>query len=157
MADFEPELAVLQVGAWEIFDRVVDGQPVPFGSEAGDRLLDDVLERAVGALASGGAPVAVVTTPPLRRDDGTNSREWTQNETGRTDRFNARLQALAERHPASVHVVDLAGYLCPGNVCTTELQGVPVRPDGLHFGPADAPVVARWLAARLRELVVPSR
>jgi peptidoglycan/LPS O-acetylase OafA/YrhL len=152
VAGFRPDLAVLQVGAWEIFDRLVDDEVVVFGSPASDRLLDDVLERAVAALGAGGAPVAVVTTPPLLRDDATNSQEWTQNETGRTDHFNARLAALARRHPDTVHLVDLGGFLCPGGSCRSEIDGAHVRPDGLHFGPEDRPVVARWLAGRLREL-----
>jgi hypothetical protein len=150
VGEFHPDVAVLQVGAWEIFDRVVDGVPVAFGSTAGDRLVDDALDRAVGALGSGGAPVAVVTTPPLRRDDGTNSREWTQNETARTDHYNERLRALAARHPATVHIIDLGGFLCPADECRPEIDGARVRPDGVHFGPADAPVVAAWLAEQLR-------
>jgi peptidoglycan/LPS O-acetylase OafA/YrhL/lysophospholipase L1-like esterase len=153
VADFGPRLTVLQVGAWEIFDRMVDGRVVVFGSAEADRLLDDVLDRAVAALGSTGAPVAVVTTPPLRRDDGTNAREWTQNESARTDHFNDRLRALAARWPAGVRVVDLAAWLCPGNVCRPEIEGARIRPDGVHFGPADSPVVARWLADRLHELL----
>jgi hypothetical protein len=155
VAEFDPELTVLQVGAWEIFDREVDGEAVPFGSPPSDALVDGVLDRAVGALGSGGAPVAVVTTPPLLRDDGTNGREWTQNETWRTDHFNDRLRALAARHPATVRIVDLGDWLCPGHACRAEIDGARIRPDGLHYGPADAPVVAGWLAARLRELAGP--
>jgi hypothetical protein len=129
---------------------------VPFGSPAGDQMLDDTLERAIAALSSTGAPVAVVTTPPLLRDAGTNSREWTQNDQRRTDHFNARLRALALRHADTVHVVDLASYLCPAGSCRTEIDGARIRPDGLHYGSADAPVVARWLATQLQDLPPPA-
>jgi peptidoglycan/LPS O-acetylase OafA/YrhL len=152
VASYAPDVSVLQVGAWEVFDREVNGTVVPFGTPASDTLVDGALDLAVGVLSSAGRPVVLVTTPPLRRNDGVSSREWTQNETRRTDHFNERLRAAAGRHPGTVRILDLAGFVCPRNQCPDEIDGVPVRADGLHFTGADAVLVGRWYAAELRRL-----
>jgi peptidoglycan/LPS O-acetylase OafA/YrhL len=152
IASYHPDVSVLQVGAWEIFDRQVDGAVVPFGSAASDALVDGALEQAVSVLSAGDRPVVLVTTPPLRRNDGMSSREWTQNETRRTDHFNERLRAAAARRPATVRILDLAGFVCPRNQCPDQIDGVPMRDDGLHFTGADAVVVGRWYAGELRRL-----
>lgn len=157
---FQPDVSLLQIGAWEIFDREIDGEWVAFGTPEYDAVLVPTLQRIVDALSSQGAPVVVVTTPNFERDDGT-STEWTQNDTRRTDHFNDLLRGLAAANPTTVRLIDLGGYLCPENECRDEIDGVAMRPDGLHFGKdgRDAQVVARWLAPQLREVaggVVPT-
>lgn len=47
---------------------------------------------------------------------------------------------------------DLGDLLCPGGDFRTEVDGVEVRPDGLHHAPEATGVTWRWLAPRLREL-----
>ena len=148
---FQPDVSLLQIGAWEIFDREIDGTWVEFGTPEYDAVLVPTLQRVVDALSSQGAPVVVVTTPRFQRDDGT-STEWTQNETRRTDHFNDLLRDLAEANPDTVRLVDLGAYLCPANECRETIDGIPLRPDGLHFGEEDARLVARWLAPQLRQV-----
>jgi len=150
---FEPDVSLLQIGAWEIFDREIDGEWVTFGTPEYDAVLVPTLQRIVAALSSQGATVVLVTTPNFERDDGTVT-EWTQNDTRRTDHFNRLLRDLAAANPSTVHLIDLGGYLCPDNQCRDEIDGVVMRPDGLHFGKdgRDAQVVARWLSPQLRPI-----
>jgi peptidoglycan/LPS O-acetylase OafA/YrhL len=150
--DFQPQVAVLDIGAWEIFDRMLDGNVVPFGSPASDVLVDATLQRAVDALGSGGRPVALLTSPPFVRDVAGGSVEWTTRESWRVTHLNERIRAAAARNPARAHVIDLAGWLCPGDVCRSEIDGTRIRYDGLHYSQTDAPVVAAWLAPRLAAL-----
>jgi hypothetical protein len=49
-------------------------------------------------------------------------------------------------------LVDLGNYLCPANDCHKEINGVKMRPDGVHFKDADARVVAAWLAPTMRKV-----
>ncbi len=152
---WDPAVSILQTGAWEIFDREIDGEWVEFGTPEYDAVLRPVLQRAVDALSSQGAPVVVLTTPPFLRDDGTTT-DWTQNETARTDHFNDLLRQLAADNPDTVHLIDLGAELCPENQCREEIDGADVRPDGLHFGADGALVVARWLAPQVREIALGS-
>jgi len=149
---WDPAVSVLQLGAWEIFDREIDGEWVEFGTPEYDAVLVPVLQRAVDALSSQGAPVVVLTTPPFERDDGVTTN-WTQNETERTDHFNELLRDLADANPDTVRLIDLGGFLCPGNECRDQIDGVEMRPDGLHYGSADARLVANWLAPQLRDAI----
>jgi peptidoglycan/LPS O-acetylase OafA/YrhL len=149
---WDPAVSVLQIGAWEIFDREIDGEWVTFGTPEYDEVLVPVLQRAVDSLSSQGAPVVVLTTPPFERDDGVTT-DWTQNDTARTDHFNELLRDLAAANPDTVRLIDLGGYLCPNNECRDQIDGVELRPDGLHFGDAGARLVASWLAPQLRDAI----
>ncbi len=151
---FKPDVTVLQLGAWEIFDREINGTWLTFGSPEYDKVLEPVLQRAVDALHSQGAPVIVFTTPRFVRDDGTSAKEWTQNDVSRTDHFNVLIRKLAAANPSSVVLVDLGNFLCPNNECRKEIDGVAMRHDGLHFDEHDAKVVATWLAPQFREVAL---
>jgi peptidoglycan/LPS O-acetylase OafA/YrhL len=149
---WDPAISVLQLGAWEIFDREIDGEWVEFGTPEYDEVLVPVLQRAVDALSSQGAPVVVVTTPPFLRDDGVKT-DWTQNERRRTDHFNELLRDLAAANPDTVHLIELGDHVCPGGECPDQIDGIEMRPDGLHYGDGDAKLVARWLAPQLRAAI----
>ncbi len=149
---FKPDATVLQIGAWEIFDREINGTWQTFGSPEYDAVLKPTLQKAVDALHSQGAPVIILTTPRFTRDDGTSAKEWTQNDVSRTDHFNALLREVAANNPGTVKLIDFGEYLCPKNECRKEIDGVPMRPDGLHFKEADAKVAALWLAPQFRAI-----
>ena len=149
---WDPSVSVLQIGAWEIFDREIDGEWVEFGTPEYDQVLVPVLQRAVDALSSQGAPVVVLTTPRFERDDGVTT-EWTQNDTQRTDHFNQLLRDLAADNPDTVRVIDAGNFVCPANECPDQIDGVTMRPDGLHYGDEGAKVLARWLAPQLRDVI----
>jgi len=147
---FHPDVTILQLGAWEIFDREIDGEWITFGTPEYDAILEPILQRAVDALSSGGAPVIVLTTPRFTRTDGT--QEWLINDVSRTDHFNTLLGNLARKNPGRVVLVDLGNFLCPANDCHKEINGVKMRTDGVHFKDADATVVAAWLAPTVRRI-----
>lgn len=57
--------------------------------------------------------------------------------------------------PAHTSLLDLASAACnDGPPCPTSIDGVELRPvDGIHYGPAGAQWVARWIFDRLEERV----
>lgn len=133
-----PDVAVLSVGVWEVFDRQLDGQWLEFGAAAFDAHLDDTLDRALTILASSGARVAVTTAPYPDRPSGSESpAEWIDSPSTRArfDHLNQRLRAAADRHDGVV--VDLASFWCPAlaGPCSDD----PLRYDGIHFEPDTAP------------------
>ncbi len=152
--EFAPDVAVLQVGAWEIFDREVDGDWLVFGTPEYDDLILGVLGDAVDSLGATGATVVVLTTPPFERGDTMSAREWTQNEEWRTRHINSLFEQLASDRDEVV-LVDLGEWLCPDEDCIDELAGgQPVRGDGVHYTDEGAETAARWLAPQLRAIAL---
>jgi peptidoglycan/LPS O-acetylase OafA/YrhL/lysophospholipase L1-like esterase len=151
--EFDPDVVVLAVGAWEIFDREVDGERFLFGTDEFDQLFLTTLTDAIDTLSSDGATVVLLTTPRFERQDDVSASVWTQNDRWRTDHLNDLFKEAAEQRPNQVELVDLGGFVCPDpDVCIQRLDdGSPVRFDGLHFSEEGAQVVADWLTPRLQD------
>jgi len=111
--------------------------------------LRERLASLIDDLQADGAPVVLATAP------GT-SLSWVLErvEPGMDERVactNALLDALAADRP-DVSVVDLAAFVCPpGEACKERVDGVDLRPDGLHFQGPGAAYVLRWLIPRTLE------
>lgn len=152
--EFDPDVSVLHVGAWEIFDRRIDGEWRTFGTPEYDDYLLGLLDQAIDVLGSRGATVVLLSTPHFERADSVSAREWTQNETWRTDHINELFDTAASRHDEAV-VVDLGSWLCPTEDCIDQLEdGTPIRDDGLHFTDRGAEATVRWLAPQLRAIAL---
>ena len=162
VTEYDPDVAVALVGAWEVFDRREGDAWVPFGSERHDELLRRQLRELVDTLGAAGATVVLVTVPPNERTDGVSTVEWTAAERWRTEHINELLGEVADEATADgadVVLLDLGGEVCPtpATGCPLEIDGVRVRGDGIHYTEEGARLVARWLAPRLRELGLASR
>ena len=60
-----------------------------------------------------------------------------------TTTYRAAVTAAAPNAPA---IVDLHSFICPSRTdCIEEVDGVPLRPDGLHYEGPGADIVSRWL------------
>jgi hypothetical protein len=151
--DFKPDVSVLEIGAWEVFDRQIDGRWIAFGTPEFDAILLPRLEQAIASLGANDTPVAVLTTPRFERIDADATKEWTPAEVARTDHFNDLLRQAVAASGGRAHLIDLGGWLCPDGTCRDEIDGVEARPDGLHFSERSAAIVARWLAPQLSQLV----
>ncbi|WP_170319885.1 acyltransferase family protein [Polyangium spumosum] len=76
---------------------------------------------------------------------------WDKPElAGQVACFNRLIEKAAERDKR-IHVLDLAGRLCPGGVCTLVNEGEPIRPDGMHFGGPGAKEIARWVIEQVKQ------
>ena len=54
-------------------------------------------------------------------------------------------------------LVDLASFTCPGGKCRETIDGVTLRPDGLHYEGPSARIVARWLLDQVPAAAPPVR
>lgn len=45
-----------------------------------------------------------------------------------------------------VDMIDLAGWVCPGNTCLESIEGHVFRPDGLHFRDESSVLAGHWIA-----------
>jgi peptidoglycan/LPS O-acetylase OafA/YrhL len=152
----KPDLVVLSTGAWEVYDHKVDGKILRVGTQAyADELLRQY-DRAIAALAGRTTKVALLNVPCFRQ------ASWVvagadlapdHNDAKRQAWLNEVIGRVASRHPGQVTVLDLRSFLCPGGTYIEQLDGIEVRPDGVHLGGPGGRLVWSWLAPQLQQLV----
>jgi peptidoglycan/LPS O-acetylase OafA/YrhL len=152
MERYEPDIAYVQVGNWEVFDTTLDGDQVLVLGEdpALDELVETRLADAVDLLLTEVPVVVLASSPDIefgRQDGRSPSEPAPASDPARMARFREIIDAVAARHPDRVRVVDLAGYL--------ESRGdddARLRPDGIHFSADTASEVAEWLGPELAQM-----
>jgi peptidoglycan/LPS O-acetylase OafA/YrhL len=143
VAEFDPDVAVVLFGEFPNQAVEINGRWTMPCDDVYLEALRLELDDLVADLGAGGAPVVLATAP------GT-SLPWVLErvEPGMPERVacsNQVLRDLADDTPG-VAVVDLASYICPpGRDCLTEIDGVDLREDGLHFQGDGARAVNNWL------------
>jgi len=60
------ELALVVIGAWDVFDVELDDQVLAFDSPAGDQRFVDGVQRGIDALTFAGVRVALLEVPCMR-------------------------------------------------------------------------------------------
>jgi hypothetical protein len=134
-----PDLVVLNTGAWEVLDRRIDGRTVPFGTPEWDATTEAGLRATLTELADGPHRTVVLASPcyePRGVDGGPDER----GDDARVERWNEILRAVA---PAlGVEVLPLDELFC-------NVADPPDRPDGVHLIPDGAHEVWDWLVPRL--------
>lgn len=148
----DPDIAVLQVGPWEVADyREVEGGPwTRIGDPDHDAFLRSELEAAIDALSSSGARVVLLSSPDVQvglHDLDRRTGAVTASEPSRMDLFNELLRGVAADHPRA-EVVELAAHV--ERLLPTLDE--PLQPDGVHFTGDAAEVVAEWLAPEILEV-----
>jgi peptidoglycan/LPS O-acetylase OafA/YrhL len=67
-----------------------------------------------------------------------------------TDCTNRNYRAAVAAAGPNAGVIDLAGFICPPSAgCIEDVDGVALRPDGLHYEGPGADIVAAWLLAQV--------
>jgi len=133
---YDPDLSVIMIGAWDVFDIIVDGtgERVPFGSPKWDQIFNDALDQAISALRGGKQPVALALLPcyrPVEANKGRGAGYWPERgEDDRTRHVNDLLRAAADSYRSGVYTLEP-----PGVFCTDEsiAQDLSYRWDGIHF------------------------
>jgi hypothetical protein len=153
---FHPKVVVMLVGAWDVLDRNIDGKWLRVGTEEHDRYFLQTVDYAVKLLGSQGAKVVVLTTPYFSRPDLTipNPIKWLEYDPSRVDRINSLFRTWMSLNRGEATLFDLNRYVSPGGHFAETIDGIDVRDDGVHFSPAGADFVARWLGPRLRDIGV---
>jgi peptidoglycan/LPS O-acetylase OafA/YrhL len=148
----QAQVVVAFWGAWDMFDRRVDGRVLRWGTPEADQFLTSELDHAVTVLASTGVRVVLLTAPYYQPPDLASRADRYQSlfERPRVDHWNDLLRSVAQAHQDAVTIVDLHGYLDPNGEFLNSIAGVDdIRYDGIHFTPQGADVVARWLSPKI--------
>ena len=118
-------------------------------------LVEHSLTDAARRLTSRGAHLVFLELPPILSPDcgapGARSlprcRRLVRDDEVQ-NRYNEAIRRIARQVPR-VSTISVTQALCPGDVCTWDIDGMVLRSDGLHLTP-DA---SRWLApVLLREM-----
>lgn len=130
----DPDVVAIELGRWEVSDRLVDGRWTRIGEPLWDDLYSRLLEQAVGIVDRGGAKVVLFTLPYVQQTtDAPDGQPWEINQPVRTDEYNALVRRVAAKFPGVVSVIDLNKLLDPSGHYTSYIDGVRVRnPDDEH-------------------------
>jgi hypothetical protein len=151
----QAQVVVAFWGAWDMFDRRVNGQTLRWGTPELDRFLTSELDHALTVLASTGTRIVLLTAPYYQPPDLASRVDRYQSlfERPRVDHWNELLRQAARAHSEVVTVVDLHAYLDPNGQFVNSIAGVDdIRTDGIHFSPQGADAVARWLSPKIVRL-----
>jgi hypothetical protein len=138
-----PKATLVVLGGAFLYGRRMDGRWRTACYPEWDRTFESTLIRRLRAAAADRAPVWLVTAPyPLGPYDSAKYREG-------VDCINAAIRRAAAA-VTGVRLLDLGAMLCPAGSCVRESDGVPIRPDGVHFDV----LASRSLARRVLEQVL---
>ena len=143
VAAFRPDVALL-VLAWPgLGDRDIDGRWEGPCDDGYRRSYAGELERAASVLSATGARVLVATAPYFAADDPPPGVDR------RVDCLNSLYRQAGAADGRAV--LDLFAFACPEGRCRDDVDGVPLRPDRLHFTGPGASAAGRWLAPQVAD------
>jgi peptidoglycan/LPS O-acetylase OafA/YrhL len=147
---YDPDVAVLLTGRWEVLDRVFNGQWMHIGQPIYDNYLASRLDQAIKILSAGGAKVLLLTTPCFAPQEQADGSIFPFDDPARLARYNQLLRQAVARNPTKASIGDLYATLCPGNAYTSTVGGVTARmTDGVHITEAGGQYVAAKLANQI--------
>jgi len=106
-----------------------------------DAKFENALTRRLKDLAPFGNAWAVTIPYPLDPYD-------TPDFHKEVDCINASIRRSAT--DANVKVLEFGERFCPNGICQRELDGIPIRPDGVHYRIEGMAELGRWILERIR-------
>jgi hypothetical protein len=131
----DPDVVAVELGRWEVSDRIIDGHWTQIGQPAWDRVYAAELSRAIRILSSKGAHVVIFTLPYIvQTTEAPNGEPWDINQPVRTNEYNALVRQVVARSSGHASIFDLNRAVDPHGVYISFLDGVRVRnADDEHF------------------------
>jgi peptidoglycan/LPS O-acetylase OafA/YrhL len=143
------QLALVVLGAWDVFDVEVGGQTIPFNTPAADRRFTENLGRGIAALRAAGAKVALLEVPCMRPKDvkGAGVPALPERaDDGRVAHLNQLLRQIAAADPVNVSFVSGPAEWCADQTIATDLG---YRWDGVHVYKPGAKLIYETIAPAL--------
>ncbi len=153
----KPDVVLLWVGAWEVYDHTYQGRHYAVGSKAFGTLLESRIQDRVDLYRMAGVPTLLPVVPCFGEVAQRLGVE--RYDMDRIAWVNARLEAVARRNPGWVRMVDPQAQLCtsPDEARDTTETGTPIRADGAHFSSDSATWFWNtWLAGQMGAAFAPA-
>jgi peptidoglycan/LPS O-acetylase OafA/YrhL len=136
------DVTVVGVGGAFLYGIHVRGKWTLACQPRWDSLFEEGLHLHLSDLASSASQLWLATAPyPLGPYDDPARRE-------QLDCINRSIRKIAEKHPR-FRLLELAEMVCPEGECTREVNGLPLRADGVHFDVVAAAELGRRVLAKL--------
>lgn len=127
----DAQIALVTIGAWDVFDVELDDRLLSFGSAAWDREFSNQLQSGIDAITASGVQVALAELPCWRPIDAGGLLALPERgDDTRTRHLNALLRRAARRDPAHVFTVQPPAEYCTDDAVATD---VGERWDGVHY------------------------
>ncbi len=154
VAQFDPDLSVVMIGAWETLDFTVGAHLYVHGTVEHEQELVSVVSDSLRVLTARGGHVALLEVPCYGEPQSTDiAQQDVRTKPAAVTNVNAALMEVARHDPAHVTFLRWADAICPGGQFTPTINGIRVRPDGVHFAnPAGVKLVTDRLAPKIHAL-----
>ena len=135
----KPDLVVLMLGIGELYDRLVDGQVVRYGTADYRDWLYSEIDRRREVAESNDSRLVLTTVLCMRISaDAADVSGQSANDPDRLEWLNDTIRDYGSTH--DVGVVDLHGMVCSDGY-QERVDGVDLRDDGLHLNQGGASLV----------------
>jgi peptidoglycan/LPS O-acetylase OafA/YrhL len=154
----DPDVVVLVLGAWEVYDRRLPGDvDLPVGTRRWRDWLAAGLESFGHrlAVAAPHARIVVADVPCYEeRSPWLGGPDSPRNDPDRVALVNDVFEDFVDDHPARLSTWALSDVVCDGTRPVEAIDGVALRSDGVHVsGPGAALLWERALLPHLRQVV----
>ena len=147
---YHPDVVAIQLGRWEVVDRMHDGHWMHIGETAYDKYLTSQLSQAVSMFVSSGAKVALFSAPYYNDGENASGAPYDENQVSRVNEWNRLLGSVASKFKGSVSVIDVGGLLSGQDRYESVVARTPVRcPDGVHVSFQGGEFVAPYVLPQL--------
>ncbi len=148
------EVALVVIGAWDVFDVEADGQTLVFGTPANDQRFMNGVQQGIDALSSAGAKVALLEIACMRPQDVKGAGVPALPERGddtRVAHLNDLLRQVAAANPTTTTFVTGPPEYCADESIATSLA---YRWDGVHAYKPGAKLTFEAVAQQLLSIPV---
>jgi lysophospholipase L1-like esterase len=148
------QVALVVLGAWDVFDLELDGTTIGFASPEFDSLFTGNLQRGIDAMAAGGAKVALLEVACMRPQDveGAGVPALPERaDDSRVAHLNELLRGVAAAQPESVSFVEGPTQWCDDPAIGSDLA---YRWDGVHVYKPGANLIYETIAPTLLQIPV---
>ena len=126
----KPDIGLIMIGAWDVFDITVHGTKLTFNTPAWDDNFTTELAKAIDAVKLGARHVAISLLPCYRPVKGSAGFWPERGDDWRTRHLNTLLTAAAQTDPDNVTTVDPPHQFCDDPKIAKSLS---YRWDGVHY------------------------
>ena len=126
----KPDIAMIMVGAWDVFDLNVNGTALTFGSAAWDANFKAQYQSALSALHASVTQVAISLLPCYRPVHASAGYWPERGDDSRTRHVNTLLTAAATANPSWITAIDPPHQFCDNPKIAKSLS---YRWDGVHY------------------------